>query len=183
MITSKADYREYLRADYIANGKPGFNNPVWKFIKKLRRAEYITNCHYGIAWRILGGVYRRHFRLYGRRLGYTIPINVFGKGLSIAHVGTIVINANARIGDYCRIHVCTNIGTQAGFSDKAPTIGNRVYIGPGAKIFGKITIGNNVAIGANAVVNKSFVEDNITIAGVPAKIISSKGSEGMIHYE
>lgn len=53
----------------------------------------------------------------------------------------------------------------------APRLGDNVYIGPGAKIFGPIEIGDNVAIGANAVVNKSF-PDSVTIAGVPAKIIS-----------
>ena len=51
-----------------------------------------------------------------------------------------------------------------------------MYIGPGAKLYGKITIGNNVAIGANAVVNKSF-GSNITIAGIPAKIISNNGAK------
>lgn len=45
----------------------------------------------------------------------------------------------------------------------------------GAKIFGKIKIGDNVAIGANAVVNKDF-PDGVTIAGVPAKVVSNKGT-------
>lgn len=55
-----------------------------------------------------------------------------------------------------------------------------MYIGPGAKIFGDIFIADNIAIGANAVVNKSFYESNITIAGVPAKKISNKGSKGLL---
>jgi serine O-acetyltransferase len=58
--------------------------------------------------------------------------------------------------------------------------GDNVYIGPGAKIFGPIVIGNNVAIGANAVVNKSF-QHNCTIAGVPAKVISQKTSKEYIN--
>lgn len=53
-----------------------------------------------------------------------------------------------------------------------------MYIGPGAKLFGKIHIGDNVAIGANAVVNKD-VPSNVTVAGVPAKIISNKGSKAI----
>ncbi|GAA3319001.1 hypothetical protein GCM10020331_024100 [Ectobacillus funiculus] len=52
-----------------------------------------------------------------------------------------------------------------------PKIGNNVYIGPGAKIFGGITIGNNVSIGANSVVTKD-VPDNVTVVGIPAKIIA-----------
>jgi len=68
--------------------------------------------------------------------GFEIPLNVFGKGLSIAHKGTIVVNGAARIGENCRIHTCVNIGTLPGTSNVAPIIGNDVYIGPGAKIWG-----------------------------------------------
>ena len=114
------------------------------------------------------------------QLGFTIPINVFGPGLSIGHVGTIVVNSSARIGANCRIHVCTSIATAAGYSDKAPKIGNNVYIGPGAKIFGDIIIADEIAIGANSVVNSSFMEPGITLAGVPAKKVSDKGSKDLI---
>ncbi len=51
-----------------------------------------------------------------------------------------------------------------------PTIGNNVYISAGARIIGKINVGNNVIIGANAVVNKD-VPDNCIVAGVPARVI------------
>ena len=115
-----------------------------------------------------------------KSLGFTIPLNVFGPGLSIAHSGTIVINESCRIGKNCRIHTCVNIGTKAGFSDQSPKIGDNVYIGPGAKIFGLIEIADNIAIGANSVVNKSFFEPGISIAGVPAKKISENGSEDLL---
>ena len=98
-------------------------------------------------------------------------MNVFGPGLCITHWGTIVVSSHAKIGKNCRIHPSSCIGNHMG----APIIGDNVYIGPGAKIFGNITIGNNVAIGANAVVNKS-VPNNVTVAGAPAKIISHKSS-------
>ncbi|MFA6372695.1 MAG: hypothetical protein WCW68_08725 [Methanothrix sp.] len=114
------------------------------------------------------------------KLGFTVPVNVFGPGLSIGHVGTIVVNGSARIGANCRIHACTSIATAAGYSDKAPKIGNNVYIGPGAKIFGDIIIADDIAIGANSVVNSSFMEPGITIAGVPAKKVGNKGSKGLI---
>jgi serine O-acetyltransferase len=73
-----------------------------------------------------------------------------------------------------------NIGTEAGKSASSPTIGDNCYIGPGAKIFGEIIIGANTVIGANAVVNKSFPEGNQTIAGIPARVISQKSSEGLL---
>jgi len=58
-----------------------------------------------------------------------------------------------------------------------------VYIGLGAKLFGNISIGNNVAIGANAVVN-SYIPDNVTVGRIPAKIISSKISiENEVYLE
>jgi len=58
-------------------------------------------------------------------------------------------------------------------------IGDNVYIGPGAKIFGAITIGDGVAIGANAVVHHD-VSSGVTVGGVPARVISKKGSQGLV---
>lgn len=69
------------------------------------------------------------------RLGFLIPLNVFGSGLCVTHVGPIVVGPHAHIGRNCRIHVGVNIGTRAGVPDEAPTIGNDVYICPGAKLF------------------------------------------------
>jgi serine O-acetyltransferase len=62
-----------------------------------------------------------------------------------------------------------------------PKIGNRVFIGPGSKIFGPISIGDDVMIGANAVVN-SDVPAKAVVAGVPAKIVSFKGSSDYIKF-
>ena len=73
------------------------------------------------------------------------------------------------------------IGTQLGTRDLTPVIGDNCFIGPGAKIFGKINIGDNVAIGANAVVNKD-VPSNVTVAGVPAKIVNQNGTVGRFKY-
>ena len=57
------------------------------------------------------------------------------------------------------------------FVNDAPKIGNNVEIGFGAVIIGKVIIADGIKIGANSVVTKSFLEPNITIAGVPAKKI------------
>ena len=74
-----------------------------------------------------------------------------------------------------------NIGAEAGESTaENPIIGNNVYIGPGAKIYGNIRIADNIAIGANSVVNRSFETPNITLAGVPAKEVSKNGSNGLL---
>ena len=150
---------------------------MWKFQRVLRHLEYLTNCKKNIFLRKIVSI---RYRYLSYKLGFTIPINVFGPGLAIAHYGTIVVNGNAKIGKNCRIHVCVNIGSKAGEAYVAPTIGNNCYIGPGAKLFGTIIIGDNTAIGANAVVNKSFPNGNVTLGGIPAKVVSQKGTEGLL---
>lgn len=186
MIRSREEYKEYIAADRKASNKINqkfpfilFDWPI-RYQIALRRAEYYTNCKKSLFFKPLVLFFQLRHRIMGNKCGYTIPLNTCGKGLSLAHLGTIIINSNARIGDYCRIHADVNIGTAAGASGEAPIIGNNVYIGPGAKLFGEITIADGIAIGANSVVNKSFTTPNITIAGVPAQKISDKGSHGLI---
>lgn len=185
MIQSKNDYLYFLEADRIALSRPRgwvefFFNDLWKFERLLRKTEYFINCRNGYFWKPY--IYFLKWKKYNLsvKLGFSIPPNVFGPGLSIAHHGTIIVNEYARVGANCRIHAGVNIGWKPGFWDKAPKIGNNVFIGPGVKIFGDIEIADNIAIGANAVVNKSFSEPGITIAGIPAKKISNKGSAGLL---
>ncbi len=185
MINSKSDYKYYFECDKTTNGiKNGLAtlliNPQYRYLKTLRKAEYVANCKRGVLGKIQGVFLTFRLIKLQHKFGWVIPINVADAGLSLAHVGPIIINPSARIGRNCRIHVGVNIGTKAGFGDLAPTIGDNCYIGPGAKLFGDIVVGNNVAIGANAVVNKSFRENDITVAGVPAKVISHKGSKGLL---
>lgn len=190
MIQSKSDYIEYLRKDKIALGinkrKPRvFGDEVWKFEILLRKYEYWLSVNksgiMGFFKRIICEFFHLVYHNRCIKLGYQIPPNVFGPGLSIAHIGgNIVVNKKAYIGAGCRIHDQVIIGTQAGFSDKCPRIGNNVFIGPGAKIFGDISIGDNIAIGANSVVIRSFPND-VTIAGTPAKIVSNKSSHDYLN--
>jgi len=181
MIKSKTEYHEYLEADRIALGiQTGtfrlklmeliFPNPCWKFQKALRKIEYIYNCKTNNLSKLYYYYLEYKFRKLSIQLGFSIPKNVFGPGLAIVHYGTIIVNDKARVGKNCRIHACTNIGASGG-NPEAPQIGDNVYIGPGTSIFGDIKIGNGIAIGANSTVNKSFEENNIMIAGSPAKKI------------
>lgn len=187
MIRSKHEYEYYLEADKIALGKKRkkprlFSDEVWVFQRLLRKIEYYKNCKKSIFYRPYYYYLYLMFHLLRTFLGFYIEPNVFGPGLSISHPGTIIVNGNARIGENCRIHVCTVIGIKAGSEDEnlTPKIGNNIYIGPGAKIFGDIKIADGIAIGANSVVNKSFTEPNIGIAGVPARKINDKGSESLL---
>lgn len=183
MIKNKTDLIEYLDADKRAlgrkNRRPKLNDVIWKYEILLRKCEYYGNTG-GLLNKIIGGYYRYKKYKLGLLCGFSIPPNTVGKGLCIAHVGPIIINNKAKIGEFCKIHVGVNIGADARRGGDVPVIGNHVYIAPGAKIFGKVVVGDYVAIGANAVVNKSFPMSNVTIAGVPAKIINDKGVKDII---
>lgn len=102
-------------------------------------------------------------------LGIEIPrTTVIGPGLRIYHHGGIVINSLSIIGADCKIRHCVTIGNK---SDKVdcPIIGDNCDIGAGAKVLGRIKVGDNVIIGANAVLVKDL-PDNCIAVGVPAEI-------------
>lgn len=91
---------------------------------------------------------------------------VIGPGLYINH-GLVVIDGITEIGPGARIAPFTSIGLVAG-SVVGPTIGADVQVGTGARVLGKLTVGDGAQIGANAVVLRD-VEAGATVVGVPAK--------------
>lgn len=188
MVTSFASFKYFIRKDMASQGRANFTkdflfSAVFRFTVLLRFNEYLLNDRKPMLLRIIPYLW---YKRLGLKVGYSIPFNVFDYGLGLVHYGLVIVNPDARIGTNCRIHAGVNIGGSAGFKSQgdtnfyAPVIGNNCYIGPGAKLFGSIKIGNDCVIGANAVVNKSFENNEVTIAGVPAKIISDKGSKGLV---
>ena len=180
MIESKADYYYYLSMDEIARWghKASFMEKIklgnmWRFQKLLRKQEYNLNCRRGLIKKVINYYYVFKKIKLTERLGWDIPPNVFGPGLCIVHIGPVIVNRDAKVGANCRVQAMVNIGANGG-DGKAPNMGDNLYIGPGAKIFGAIRVGNNVSIGANAVVNKSFMDDDIVIAGIPARVVRKK---------
>lgn len=94
-----------------------------------------------------------------------------GKGLYIGHFAGIFVHDEVVLGEYCDLSQGVSIGLGGkGQTVGAPRVGDHVYFGAGAKVFGKITIGNRVRIGANAVVITS-IPDSATAVGIPARII------------
>lgn len=175
MITKKTQLEEYIRIEkYSANGGTFMREkilppPSFKYVAILRHLEYHYN-NKGIWHRILTlWFYWRYYQI-SLHTGISIPINVAQKGLTLYHYGSIVVNAATRIGENCCIMNNVNIGA-AGGSKKAPRIGNNVYIGPGAVIFGDIDIADGTYIGANAVVNKSIDAPNSVVVGAPGKVV------------
>jgi len=174
LIKSRQELEEYIESDRVASRRKNrkarlFGDECWKFQLALRRTEFHYNNRSNFFHFFAYCFYKYLLHRYSLITGFTISVNCIGPGLYLPHRGTIVINPKSSIGRGCRIHVCVNIGEDV--SGEAPVIGDNVYIGPGVKIFGGIIIADNIKIGANAVVNKSIIEPNTVIGGIPAKII------------
>lgn len=151
-----------------------------EFIRHLRRTEYYVG-KAGPIYKLLYLYSKWRLKKVSAFTGITVPPLVCGPGLTLYHYGSIVVNGNARIGKNCCIQNNVNIGNNSKGSQKSPQIGDNVYIGPGAVLYGDITIADNCFIGANAVVNKSVTEEYSVIAGVPAKVIR-KDTKNWLEY-
>ena len=148
---------------------------IYKYQYKLRTLEYHLNCKSkGFFSRLYNKMLTYFFFRRQVKTGMFLQPNCFGPGLAIKHIGPMIISGGVRIGKNCRIHPGTNIGVD-GRNKKVGTMGDDLFLGNGCKIIGEVTLGNCVVVGAGAVVTKSFEEDGIVLAGVPAKIVSRGG--------
>lgn len=103
------------------------------------------------------------------------PAARLGKGLMLDHATGFVVGETAVVGDNCSfLHAVTLGGSGKETGDRHPKIGDNVLIGAGAKILGNIKVGCCSRIAAGSVV-LSEVPPNVTVAGVPAKIVGSAG--------
>ncbi len=110
------------------------------------------------------------------------PRATIGPGLYINHFGNVIIG-EVRMGSNCNLSHEVTLG-HAGRGTKRglPTLGDRVFVAPGAKVIGKIYVGKDAVVGTNAVVTKS-VPDRAVMGGVPAQILSYKGSFDFVIYD
>jgi len=178
MIESKADLKRYIAEDmpfyhnYFKRDRVVFSliqDPVYqivRYLRFLRKEEYYFNVRSDLPGRLLYFYYFRRKNQLGNRLGFKIPKNCFGPGLTIYHHGTIIVNEAARIGANCRLHGNNCIGNK-GTVDLAPKIGDNLDMGFGACVIGDVVLGDNTVVGANAVIVKSFPNGSVTLAGVP----------------
>lgn len=95
------------------------------------------------------------------------------ENLVFPHPMNILIGNEVKIGKNCRIYHDVTLGQNKSIF---PIIHDNVIIYPGAKIIGKVVVGANSIVGANAVVTKDIPENSI-VGGVPAKIIGIRGTE------
>lgn len=178
----------YIRADaYRYNGN-------YKWISLLRLYFVTIGFRYCVWMRLCAYLSSRRFLfpfylfaiLRIKQVSYRSGIQIswktkIGKGFYIGHFGTIVVSPDAIIGNNVNISQGVCIGAaNRGVRKGAATIGDCVYFAPGCKVVGAVKIGNNVCVGANAVVTKD-VADYACVGGVPAKILSFDGVSGYIN--
>ena len=120
--------------------------------------------------KLMSLLYRIAFKCVQVITGIELPCEVeLGRNFVIDHAGGIVVSGYAKFGDDCRIRTGVVVGLARVDEPGAPVIGDRVDIGAGAKVLGLIRIGNDVLIGANAVVIRDVPDQSIA-AGVPAVV-------------
>lgn len=180
MIRTKAELKQYMQRDmafYYAQSRHErimcwlLKDPVFyiaKYIRLLRKEEYYFNAGKGLWGKVCYLYYLRQKNRLGNELGFKIPHNCFGPGLTIYHHGGIIINESAKIGADCKLHGDNCIGNN-GISNDNPRIGDGLDMGVGAKIIGSVILGDHVTVGANAVVTRSNSRHGITLLGIPAK--------------
>jgi serine O-acetyltransferase len=140
--------------------------PGFRYTYLLRKASQYEK--FSLLWWFFYFIKRK----YSFKYGFQIPTSTeIGEGLYIGHYGTIVINGKSKIGKNCNIAHGVTIGqANRGRLKGYPTIGDNVWIGTGAVIVGKITIGSNILIAPNSFVNID-IADNSLVIGNPCKII------------
>jgi len=154
---------------------PGFRYAVLLRFYAFARTK--AWCQFGVRQLIV--LLLRHYSI---RYGIDISRDArIGSGLYIGHFGGIFVPAGAVIGNNCNLsHDVTFAEVNRGERAGCPVIGNNVYIAPGAKIIGYVQIGDDAAVGANAVVVND-VAPHTTVGGIPARPISSTGSEDYVN--
>lgn len=157
-------------------------------LRKCRRASggfrftyYMRMCAYARERKLLKYTLYPFYKLRKNRAGAKVGAEIFeltpvGKGLHIAHSGCIVVHSGAVLGENVSLSQGVTIGqTIKDGKVLLPVIGNNVYLAPGAKVIGGVRVGNDVAVGANAVVTHD-VPDGAVVAGIPARVLHMGGA-------
>jgi len=161
---------EYWAEDLRAHGgdltRPGFRAlAVHRFGNYRMHVKRPLRAGLTLIYRFLHQYVRNHY-------GVEVPFSAqIGRRVVIEHQGGIVIHGDSIVGDECVIRQGVTLGNRhldAPFD--APVLGKRVNLGAGAKLLGRIHIGDNASIGANAVVLQD-IPANATAIGIPARVI------------
>ena len=160
---------EHIRDDLRAYGGRFGAQGFWAMVV-YRFGRWRYGVRPALLRKLFSLLYSVAYKLVQIATGIELPCEVqVGRNFVIDHSGGVVVSGYARFGDDCRIRTGVVVGLARVDDPCAPQIGDRVDIGAGAKVLGRITIGNNVVIGANAVVLRDVPDDSIAV-GVPATI-------------
>lgn len=158
-----------IRNDFRAHDRDWGAQGFWVMVV-YRFGRWRYGIKPAIVRKLLSFIYKVLFKFTQIITGIELPCEVrIGRNFVIDHFGGIIISGYAQFGDNCRIRNGVVVGLRRVEEKCAPIIGDDVDIGAGAKVLGPIHIGNNVVIGANAVVLCDVPDDSIA-AGVPAQI-------------
>lgn len=167
----KGEIFNLIKSDFIRYGqKPTMGNIL---LSVLRGKNHCFSYSFWLRLSNSKSIFRYAARFMYKRLSVKHGLQIhyitkIGHGLFIGHGIGIVVHKTTIIGNNCNLSQFTTIGANDG---KAAVIGDNVYIGPSVCLIENVHIGNNVTIGAGAVVTKN-IPPNATVAGVPAKILS-----------
>jgi serine O-acetyltransferase len=161
-----------VRRFFICLGTPGVQAvTVYRFGRWLSAQPLALRL-------VLEALYRIAYFAVQVLWGIELPRSAsVGPGLYIGHFGGVVISGRAVIGANCNLSQQITIGVGGkGDHSGVPVIGDDVFIAPGARLYGNIRIGNNVAIGANAVVYRDVPDDAVVVLDPGFRIVSYKGN-------
>ncbi len=160
---------ENLREDWITYGKDVTRQGLWvMLVYRFGRWRYRVR---PAALRVPLSIVYKVLKLASQILtGIDLPCEVtVGRRFRIEHFGGVIISGDAEFGDDCIVRNGVTIGLRRTSERGAPVFGSRVDIGTGAVIIGRIRVGDDVSIGANAVVLTDVPSNSIAV-GVPAQI-------------
>jgi serine O-acetyltransferase len=170
---------EMFRADLMATAD---RDPATH--RLIEPVLYYKGFHAIQTWRLAHWLWhrnRRDFALYLQSRASSVfqcdihPAAKIGRGIFLDHATGLVVGETAEIGDdVSMLHGVTLGGTGKQWEDRHPKISYGVMIGAGAKILGNIEVGHCARIAAGSVVIKP-VPNNVTVAGVPAKVVGQAG--------
>ncbi len=157
---------EYIESDLFRyTGKTGWKAFLYQYQDKTFRWQVAFRLYNSKGLEHILGILLWKLNLTRKQIQIP-PHTKIGYGLYIGHGGPLICNETAVIGNNCNLSQWTTIGANEG---KAAVIGDNVYIGPSCCIVENVKIGNNVTIGAGAVVTKDKPQ-NATEAGNYAKV-------------
>lgn len=160
VLSHKRQFSWVLVVRYLFAGKPHK-----RVATRLRLAQWLASQGAtSLARLLLNGLALR----YGVYVG---PATVIGSGLHFPHPTSVVIGDRLVLGKRCKLYQQVTLQGAAKFTKGTLVrLGDDVTVYPGAKVVGNGSVGSNVIIGANAVVNRPF-GDNVVLAGVPARVV------------